>query len=103
MEAKATENRIAPHVRRMLGTRSGTLMLAGGAAVTAALVLVAFLSQYRDNVKGGTAPTSALVAGGLIPKGTAGDAVISDELFKPTTVPTRSEERRVGKECRARW
>ena len=88
MEAKATENRITPQVRRMLGTRSGTLTLAAGAAVMAALVLVAFLSQYRDNVKGGTAPTMALVAGGMIPKGTAGDAVISDGLFKPTTVPT---------------
>jgi pilus assembly protein CpaB len=88
MEAKATENRISPHVRRMLGTRSGTLTLAAGAAVLAALVLVVFLSQYKDNVKGGTAPTTALVAGSLIPKGTSGDAVISDGLFTPTTVPT---------------
>jgi Flp pilus assembly protein CpaB len=85
---EATENRIAPHVRRMLGTRSGTLALAAGVAVLAAIVLIAFLGQYKDNVKGGTAPASALVAGGLIPKGTSGDVVISDQLFKPTTVPT---------------
>lgn len=85
---EATENRIAPQLRRMLGTRSGTLALAGGAAVLAAVVLVAFLSQYRDTVKGGAAPATALVAGALIPKGTAGDAVISDALSKPSTVTT---------------
>jgi pilus assembly protein CpaB len=72
----------------MLGTRSGTLALAGGAALLAALLLIAFLGQYRDSVKGGTAPATALVAGGLIPKGTSGDVVISDQLFKPTTIPT---------------
>ena len=85
---EATENRIAPHVRRMLGTRSGTLALAAGIAVLAAVVLIAFLGEYRDNVKGGTAPASALVAGSVIPKGTSGDVVIGDQLFKPTTVPT---------------
>jgi pilus assembly protein CpaB len=82
------EHRIAPGVRRMLGTRSGTLILAGVAAVLAALLLVAFLSQYRDSVKGGTAPASALVAAGMIPQGTSGDVVISGQLFKPTTLPT---------------
>jgi pilus assembly protein CpaB len=85
---EATENRISPQVRRLLGTRSGTLALAAGVAVLAAIVLIAFLGQYKDNVKGGTAPASALVAGGLIPKGTSGDVVIADQLFKPTTVPT---------------
>lgn len=85
---EATENRIGPHMRRMLGTRSGTLAMAAGAAVLAAVVLIAFLSEYKNNVKGGTAPASAMVAGALIPKGTSGDAVISDQLFKPTTVPT---------------
>jgi pilus assembly protein CpaB len=73
---------------RALGTRGGTLALAAGAAVLAAIILIAFLGQYKDNVKGGAAPTSALVAGALIPKGTAGDVVIGEQLFKPTTVPT---------------
>ena len=85
---EAIDNRITPGLRRMLGTRSGTLALAAGLAVFAALLFVAFLSQYRDSVKGGTAPASALVAGGLIPKGTSGDVVIGDQLFKPTTLPT---------------
>jgi Flp pilus assembly protein CpaB len=84
---EATEKRLSPQLRRMLGTRSGTLALASGVAVIAAIVLVAFLSEYRDSVKGGAAPASALVAGSLIPKGTAGDVVIGEGLSKPTTVP----------------
>lgn len=85
---ESIERRIAPGLRRMLSTRSGSLMLAAGAAVLAALLLIAFLGQYRESVKGGTAPATALVAGGLIPKGTSGDVVIGDQLFKPTTLPT---------------
>jgi pilus assembly protein CpaB len=84
---EAIGKRFAPQMQRALGTRSGTLALAAAAAVLAAIILVAFLSQYKDNVKGGTAPTGVLVAGGLIPKGTAGDVVIGEQLFKPATVP----------------
>jgi pilus assembly protein CpaB len=84
---EATEKRVSLQMRRLLGTRSGTLALAAGAAVLAGLVLVAFLSQYRDSVRGGTTPTSALVAGALIPKGSSGDVVIGEKLFKPTTLP----------------
>lgn len=84
---EATEKRLTPPLRRMLGTRSGTLALAAGVAVLAAIVLVAFLAQYRDSVRGGTAPTTALVAGSLIPKGTSGDVVIGEKLFRPTTLP----------------
>jgi Flp pilus assembly protein CpaB len=71
---------------RLLGTRNGTLALAAGAALLAAIVLILFLQQYKDDVTGGAAPTTALVAGSLIPKGTSGDVVIGDSLFKPTTV-----------------
>jgi Flp pilus assembly protein CpaB len=81
-----TEKRFSPQMRRMLGTRQGTLWLAGGVAVLAALVLAVFLSQYRDSVRGGTAPTTALVAGSLIPKGSSGDTVIDQQLFKPTAL-----------------
>jgi Flp pilus assembly protein CpaB len=70
----------------MLGTRSGTLALAAVAAVAAALVLLVFLSHYKDSVRGGAAPSTALVAGSLIPKGTAGDAVIGQHLSKTATV-----------------
>ena len=71
---------------RLLGTRNGTLALAAIAAVLAALALVVFLDRYRSDVTGGAAPTTAVVASALIPKGTSGDVVIGDTLSKPTTV-----------------
>ena len=85
---EATEKRLAVQWRKLLGTRSGTLALAAGVAVLAGLVLVAFLAQYRDSVKGGAAPSTAMVAGGLIPKGTSGDVVITQDLYKPASVAT---------------
>ena len=83
---EATEKRVSLHVRRLLGTRSGTLALAGGLAVLAAIVLIVFLSQYRDSVRGGTAPATALVAGSLIPKGTSGDVVIGEKRYQSTNI-----------------
>lgn len=80
------EKGIAHQLRKMLASRQGTLMLAGGIAVVAGLLLVAFLSQYRDSVRGGAAPATALVAGSMIPKGTSGAAVIDQELFKPSAL-----------------
>lgn len=71
---------------RLLGTRNGTLALAAAAAVLAAIALVVFLDRYRSDVTGGAAPTTAVVASALIPKGTSGDVVIGDALSKPTTV-----------------
>lgn len=83
---EATENRLALQWRKLLGTRSGTLLLAGAIAALAGIVLVAFLSAYKDSVRGGTATSSVLVADGLIPKGTSGDVVIGEKLFKPATI-----------------
>lgn len=83
---EATEKRISPQLRRLLGTRSGTLALAAAAAVLAGIVLIAYLSHYRNSVEGGTAPQTALVAGALIPKGTSGDVVISERLYRTTKV-----------------
>ena len=82
---EATQKRISLPAR-LLGTRNGTLALAAAAAVLAAIVLVVFLQQYRSDVTSDAAPTTALVAGSLIPKGTSGDVVIGDQLFKPSSV-----------------
>lgn len=59
------------------------------AAVTAALaglLLLAYLDRYRDSVTGGVVSTPVLMADRLIPKGTAGDAVIAGTLFRSGTV-----------------
>lgn len=92
MEAATTTSRPSPTegLRRFLGTRRGSFVVAAAAAAIAAIALVAYLNNYKEDVRGGTLPTQVLVADRLIPKGTAGDVVATDRLFKPTTV---SEDR----------
>ena len=72
--------------KSFLGTRRGAVTLAVAAAALAGILLAVFLSQYRSSVQGGTAPASVLVADRLIPKGTSGDVLISERLFKTGSV-----------------
>ena len=51
-------------------SRGWTLALGIAAAVLAAILLIAYLVQYRSSVNDSTAPTPVLVAKNLIPKGT---------------------------------
>jgi Flp pilus assembly protein CpaB len=71
---------------RFAATRRGAMTIAAVAAVLAGVVLLAFISQYKKDVQGGTVERSALVANQLIPKGTSGSVVVSDSLSKTTTV-----------------
>jgi Flp pilus assembly protein CpaB len=73
-------------LRRFLGTRRGAVMAAIATAAIAAVVLVAFVNRYKASIDTGAAPASVLVTDRLIPKGTAGEAVVSGKLFRPTTV-----------------
>ena len=73
-------------LRRFAGTRRGAITIAAMAAALAGVVLLAFVSQYKDRVQGGTIERSVLVADRLIPKGTSGAVVVSDGLFKPASV-----------------
>jgi Flp pilus assembly protein CpaB len=84
---EATHNRSSPGgLRRLAGTRRGAAIIAAAAAALAGIVLLAFISQYKDRVQGGTVERAALVANRLIPKGTSGAVVVGDGLFKPATV-----------------
>jgi Flp pilus assembly protein CpaB len=71
---------------RFAATRRGATTIAAVAAALAGVVLLAFISQYKKDVQGGTVERSALVANQLIPKGTSGSVVVSGGLSKPTTV-----------------
>jgi Flp pilus assembly protein CpaB len=77
-------------LRRFAGTRRGAVTIAATAAALAGVVLLAFVSQYKDRVQGGTIEHSVLVADRLIPKGTSGAVVVSDGLFKPASVQEES-------------
>jgi Flp pilus assembly protein CpaB len=73
-------------LRRLAGTRGGAITIAATAAALAGIVLLAFTSQYKHRVQGGTVEHSVLVADRLIPKGTSGAVVVSGGLFKPSAV-----------------
>ena len=68
-------------------SRGWTLALGIGAAALAAILLIAYLVQYRSSVNDSTAPTPVLVAKSLIPKGTSGTVIAEKELFQAATLP----------------
>ena len=72
---------------RLLKTRQGTIVVGVAAAVLAAILLLVYLSHYRNSVKGSTEPVTVLVAKSLIPKGTAGNSIAAKNLFVVTTIP----------------
>src|SRR5207302_7264417 len=71
---------------RFVATRRGAVTIAAGAAALAGIVLLAFVSQYKNHVQGGTLKRSTLIANRLILKGTSGSVVVSGGLSKVTTV-----------------
>jgi Flp pilus assembly protein CpaB len=72
---------------RLLKTRQGTIVVGVAAAVLAAILLLVYLSHYRNSVKGSTEPVTVLVAKRLIPKGTSGNSIAAQNLFVVTTIP----------------
>lgn len=86
MEAATIKQGRSGGLRRFLGTRRGSFLVAAVAAAIAAIALVAYLNSYKRDVRGGTLPAQVLVADRLIPRGTSGDAVATDRLFRPTTI-----------------
>jgi Flp pilus assembly protein CpaB len=73
--------------QRLLSTRGGTIAVSIMAAVLAAAILVTYLHRYRSSVKQSGLPVTVLVANGLIEKGTSGEVIASQELYRITTMP----------------
>lgn len=71
---------------RFAATRRGAITIAAVAAALAGIMLLAFISQYKQDVQGGTVERSALIANQVIPKGTSGSVVVGGGMFKPTSV-----------------
>lgn len=70
-----------------LSSKSATIMGAVVAVVLAALIIVIFLKQYRENINKDGVPTPVLVATQLIEQGSSGDSIGADGQFKATEVP----------------
>ena len=68
-------------------SRGWTLALGIAAAALAAILLIAYLVQYRSSVNSSTEPTPVLVAKSLIPKGTSGTVIAEKGLFQAATLP----------------
>lgn len=92
MEAATTKQNPMDGVRRFLGTRRGSFLVAAVAAALAAIALVVYLNSYKNDVRAGTLPTQVLIADRLIPRGTSGDAVAADRLFRPATISADAVE-----------
>jgi Flp pilus assembly protein CpaB len=72
--------------QRLLATRRGSTILGILAAALAGILLLVYISQYRNSVTNSNKAVQVIVADRLIPKGTPGDVVSANGLFKATSV-----------------
>lgn len=75
-----------PRVRGLPSSRRGAVALAVGCALAAGIILLIALSQYRQSVSAANRQVSVLVSTGSIQKGTSGDLIAAQRLYKPTPV-----------------
>jgi Flp pilus assembly protein CpaB len=75
--------------RKLLATRRGTLVVAGVCALVAAGILLLAMNRYRHNVDTSGNQETVYVASSLIQKGTPGDAIAGQQLFKATSVAVK--------------
>jgi pilus assembly protein CpaB len=71
---------------RLFSTRGGTIAVGVFASLLALLVLLLYLSHYRDSIRNSSAPVPVLVAKRLIPQGTAGDVLGTSGGFASTDI-----------------
>jgi pilus assembly protein CpaB len=57
------------------------------AAILAGALLLVYIVQYRDSVQQEQKPVAVLVAGTLIPKGTSGDLIGSQQMYTISNIP----------------
>ena len=67
--------------RGPLSTKNGTFAVAAILALIAAAALLVFLNEYRDDLTDSD-PAQVLVARSLVPKGTPGNLVADQQLYK---------------------
>jgi Flp pilus assembly protein CpaB len=72
---------------RLIKSRQGSIAVGIGALVLAAILLLVYLSHYRNSVKTSNAPVPVLVAKSYIKKGTSFDAIARKGLFETTSIP----------------
>ncbi len=84
---KLSQRRLArPSLGGLLATRQGSLTLALLCAVCAAGVLMFALGRYKTSLKPTVQQATVLVSSGVIKKGTTGEQIAAQHLYKPTPV-----------------
>ena len=74
---------------KLTSSRGIGVALGIGAAVLAGILLLVYLNQYRNSVRGDNAPTSVIVAKALIPQGSSGTIIAQKLLYQATTLPKK--------------
>lgn len=67
-------------------SRRATLIMAAVVAGVAGLVLILFVTNYRESVAADGEPARVLVASDLIPQGSSGEVLASERLFRTATI-----------------
>lgn len=74
-------------MQRLTSSRTGTLILGIAAAVVAAVLLLAYVSQVRKNADNQSTTVSVLVADRFIPQNTSGDVIASQKWYSIVKTP----------------
>jgi Flp pilus assembly protein CpaB len=81
-------------LQRLVSTRAGMVAVAGSVAVMAGMMLLFFMTQYRQSVDASTKTVNVLIAKSLIEKGTPGDVIADKGMFETSSV--KQSDRKAG-------
>lgn len=87
MQQTLTGRLLGQRGSKLLTTRGGTIAIGAAAALLAAILLLVYLSRYRESIGAGAQPTPVLVANRLIPKGTSAGVLAAQTAFQLQSVP----------------
>jgi Flp pilus assembly protein CpaB len=73
-------------MQKLVSTRQGIIGVAAGAALLGGLILILFLSAYRDSLTGSDGTKKVLVARVLIEDGSPADAIAEDNMYEIVSV-----------------
>lgn len=79
-----------PRISGLPSSRRGAVMLAVVCAVAAGVIVLVALNHYRQSVSLANKQQTVLVATGTIQKGTSGDLIAQEQLYKPTPVLSKN-------------
>lgn len=85
MESQTPKRLGGSSPRDLLSSRSGSLALAALIAVIAGIIIFAYVESQDDEAGPGASSGRVLVAKSLIPKGTSGEVIASQELATATS------------------